>query len=484
MSLQGLFTNEGLAKSVEAENNQGFRIKPVSFSVSEEFGDLDASRDLASIKPTWYDGPVSSVVKIDDNTIQINCNIPANADTDPRYTREVYLFAEDFSTGDEYLLAFCQPTTELTYDPEGELKIRLQLKIANIDLASLYEFNYTQATELSDHNDDHNAHPALQTIFNKAGIYSSFATNKYNGQQYDGFPAKAPAVQNRDAVYFDTVNNRYDLALAIEGDPRRYAVGFYDAANDVVVYGGIIDYPHTVSPFTPIYLSDAVLGGSSTSPTGVQLGYTLPNNKMFVGADLAQITQNQDFDGDVTINLQPPNVRELTLRDADGVKWDIKIDDEGLLYTVPNSVRDEDALFRIPKIDLSSAQLMVKTDGELIVVSPPSNPSAISDEFYYLESPSGVAWKLTVNVANVLVTQAYMNAFLIKSENSNHFAVRHTDTLNALTYLEVFDSSNLPEMPFEIEGLLPQCFYNNGTAVRPIFFDGANWRYFADNTIV
>jgi hypothetical protein len=166
------------------------------------------------------------------------------------------------------------------------------------------------------------------------------------------------------------------------------------------------------------------------------------------------------------------------------VKWDIKITDEGLLYTVPDSVRDEDALFRIPKIDLSSAQLKVKIDGELIVVSPPSSPGAISDEYYYLESPSGVAWKLTVNVANELVTQAYMNAFLIRSENSNHFAVRHTDTLNALTYLEVFDSSNLPAMPFEIEGLLPQCFYNNGTAVRPIFFDGANWRYFADNTIV
>jgi hypothetical protein len=484
MSLQGLFTNEGLAKSVEAENNQGFRIKPTSFAVSEEFGDLISSRDLSSVKPTWYSGLISSVVKIDDNTIQINCNIPANVDTSPRYTREVYLFANDFSTGDEYLLAFCQPTAELTYDPEGELKIRLQLKIANIDLASLYEFHYTQATELGDHNNDHNAHPALQTIFNKAGIYSSSATNKYNGQQYDGFPAKAPAVQNRDAVYFDTINNRYDLAIAIDGDPRRYAIGFYDSANDVVVYGGIIEYPHTLLPYTAIYLSDTIAGASGTSPTGVLLGYSLPNNKIFVGADLSSATQSQDFDGDVTVNLRPPNIRELTLVDDNGVKWDVKIGDDGLLYTVPDSIREPDALFRIPKIDLSSAQLKVKVDGELIVVSPPSNPSSMSDEYYYLESPSGISWKLTVNVANELITQAYMNAFLIRSERSNHFAVRHTDTLNALTYLEVFDSSNLPAMPFEIEGLLPQCFYNNGTDTRPIFFDGSSWRYFSDNTIV
>lgn len=487
MALQGLFTNEGLAKSIEAENNEGFRIRPISFSVSEVAGVLDANRDLASINPTWYQGPVSSVVKIDDNTIQINCNIPAGSDTVPRFTKEVYLYALDFNTSVEYLLAFSQPSSELTYDPDGELRLRLQLKIANIDLANLYEFNYTQATEISDHNNDLNAHPLIQSAMNKAGIYMQSGVNKFNGQNYDGFPAKSPSVLHLNAVYFDTINNRYDRAIAILGDDRRFAIGFYDSINDVVVYSGVIDYPHTVSPFTPVYLSDTLLGGSGTSPTDVVLGYTLPNNKMLVGATIQQTSDSQDFDGDLTINLRPPVVRELTIQDTDGVKWDVKITNEGLLYTVPYSVRDADALFRIPKIDLSSAQLIVKTNGELKVEAPPSTPGLISDEFYYLEAPNGISWKLTVNIANYIVTQSYLNAFLVRSENVGHFAVKQTDQDHAMVYIQVYDSTSLPVTPPvspEITGMLPNCMYNNGTVKRPIFWDGGNWRYYADNTIV
>ena len=149
---------------------------------------------------------------------------------------------------------------------------------------------------------------------NKAGIYVIQGDNKFNGQNFDGFPALAPSVQHRNAVYFDSVNNRYDRAIAGFSDDRQYAVGFYDSHNNVIVYSGIMDYPHTVAPFTPVYLSSTTLGGSSTSPTDIQLGITLPNNKLLVGANNVQVSDTQDFDGDLTINLKPPVVRELTLK--------------------------------------------------------------------------------------------------------------------------------------------------------------------------
>ena len=163
------------------------------------------------------------------------------------------------------------------------------------------------------------------------------------------------------------------------------------------------------------------------------------------------------------------------------------IDDDGLLYTVPNSVRDADPLFRIPKIDLSSAQIKVKTNGELVVIAPPSDPSAIADEYYYLQSPGGIYWKLTVNVQNYIVTQAYLNAFLVRSENVGHFAVKQTDPTHALVYMQVYNAASLPAtLPgdFELIGMLPFVFYDNGTTKRPIYHNGTSWLYVHDNSVV
>lgn len=487
MSLQGLFTHEGITKSVEAENNEGFRIRPIAFAVSEDRGILDPNRSTDSLMPLWYRGPISSVTVIEvdgSKTLQFNCNIPAGVATDPKYTKEIYLFAVDSNTETEYLLALSQPSTELTYDPEGELRLRLQLKINNIDISTLYDFYYTQATEIEDHNLDPNAHPSIQRVMNKAGIYVQQGQNAFNGQNFDGFPAKAPTVTHGSVVYWDAFNNRYDLAID-NGTDKKYGIGFYDSLRDIVIYGGVMDYPHTLAPYTPIYLSTSVLGGSSSAPSSTQIGTTLPNNKIFVGSKFQQATDSQDFDGDMTVNLSPPVVRELTLKDENGINWDVKITDEGLLYTVPNSIRDADPIFRIPKIDLSSAQLKVKPDGELIVVSPPTDVG-ISDEFYYIASPSGINWKLTVDVQNNLITQAYLNAFTIRSERQYHFMVRQTDIDHALTYTQVYDGDSLPEsIPEAFGKILPFCFYDNGSSIRPIFWDGVDsWRYFHDNSVV
>jgi hypothetical protein len=250
----------------------------------------------------------------------------------------------------------------------------------------------------------------------------------------------------------------------------------------VVVYKGIIDYPHTLAPFTKIYLSQTIPGGTGIAPSAITMGFTLPNNKMMVAVSIDQASESVNFDGDFSITLIPPLLRELTLEDGNGIKWDVKVSNLGLLYTVPNSIRNPDPLFRIPKLDLSSAQLTVNNDGVLEVNSPPLTPGLTSDEFFYIADDNGIAWKLSVNLDNEIVTQSYQNAFTVRSEEREHFIVKQTDTLHALTYNQVYNEDSLPDTPPEFTGLLPYCFYYNGSVNRPIYHDGLVWRYVSDNT--
>jgi hypothetical protein len=474
MSTQGLITNQGIDESIKAQNNEGFKLTVTGFAVSEIVGDFLQSRDINSINTVWYSGLISSVVRIDNNVLQFNCNIPAETVLDPKFVREVYLFSED-ELNNQYLLAFGQPSNELVYDPEGELRIRMQIKLDNINIADLYEFKYTQATEIEDHNNDPNAHPFILNNINKAGIYTTALENRFNGQNYDGFPTISPNVNNRNVVYFDSINNRYDNALVDIGNPSTFALGFYDAVRNIVISNGIFDFPHGFQPYTDIYLSTGFAGTVTTAPTRVKVGYTLPNNRIFVSISIQESAAEANPDGDFFINIIPPIIRELTLEDSNGIAWDVTVGDDGLLTTTPNSIRNPDTLFRIPKIDLSFAQLIVQTDGTLTVVSPPIDNSIAVEEFYYLESPNGTAWKLTVDLSNILTTVSFQNIFLVRSENTNHFAVKQTSITHALTYIQIYDPTTLPLSPPLVNGLLPLCFYNDSGNIAPIYWDGSQW---------
>lgn len=482
---QGILTTEGLNKAIEASNNDGWYIKPLSFGVSELVGSLVPSRDYASVLSQWYQGSIASVVKISANLLQFNCIIPANADTIPRFTKEVYIYGID-NLSQPYLLGVAQPSNDLVYDPEGELRIRIQIKIDNLDISNLFSFEYTQATEVSDHNNDLNAHPPIQTALNKAGIFTQLSQRTYNGQGFDQFPIKSVSVVDKTAVYYDTVNQRYDVAIDDGLFPqKRNAVGVYIASKDVVVYKGIIDYPHSLPPYTKLYLSSLLAGQFSASPSTVIIGHTLPDSKLYVDIffdDLGQL--EQDPDGDTNVKLIPPTIKELTLVDTNLVKWDVKVDAFGTLYTEPNSTREPNEIFRIPKTNLSFAQIRVDTDGVLLVESPPSNPTAVIDEFFYLEDPNGIAWKITVDNTNAIVMKVHENIFSVQSENAYHFVVKQTDTEHALTYTQVYDALTLPSTPPVYAGTLPFCFYDNGVDKRLIFHDGSSWKYVHDNSAV
>jgi hypothetical protein len=482
MAVVGILTNLGISKSIDLANEEGFQIIPYRFAVTESIGDLLPTRDLASMLPQWYQGFISSAIKLNDTTVQLACNIPAELTPDPRFTKEIYIIAKDQFDND-FLLALAQPTTELTYDPDGELRIRIQITLDNVQIGDLYTFIYTQATEIQDHNNDPNAHPAIQQAMNKAGIFVQQIQNRFTGQNFIAFAPRALDVITGLAVFYNSLTVRYERGLAFDSF-RKNVVGLYDTINNTVVTSGVFDFVHSLPAYTPIYLSSTSNGGLTTNRTDVQVAIALPTNKIFINVKLIEEDVVESPDGDFTINLVPEQLRLLTLQDANGINWDVEVDDDGNLVTIPNSLRQPDSLFRVSKPDFSFAQLIVKTDGELIVESPPLVSGLEINDSFYLASPNGLGYRLKVLTNNTVVTEPFLNTFLIRSENSNHFAVRQVSGDFALTYIQNFASNTLPSTPPEVTGLSPFCMYFDGTNFRPIFWDGGNWRYFSNNNIV
>ena len=161
-----LILNQGIGKAIEAQNNQGFNILLPSFGVSEIPGTLDINRTTPNTE--WFKTTVTTALKIDDNTIQLTCVIPPNATdrqtnlpvTGPREIAEVYVYGLD-QNSDEFLFSLSKPEFVEMYDPQGSYELRIQLKILNVTVDSVYRFEYTQAQEIALHDESPIAHPGL-----------------------------------------------------------------------------------------------------------------------------------------------------------------------------------------------------------------------------------------------------------------------------------------------------------------------------------
>lgn len=288
MAINSILTNDGVGRTIIAMNEEGFFIKLKKFSVSETAGTLDKTKTDVDKNPEWYEALISSGQKIDDNTIEVICNIPPGVVdlitglpvSGTKYVREIYITAED-QLANEFLLAIGQPDPEAIYIDSGALTFRLQISILNVDVNAVYQFAYTQAAEISDHNIDPLAHPPLQDAMNDAGIYVQQFQHKFSGQTFDRFPAVNASVGDKEAVYFDTGAAEYDEALA-DGSDAQQAVGMYLADEEKVVFNGIIDYPHAWQPYTNLFLSTTNAGEISTTGSPTWMGYALPNNKIFL----------------------------------------------------------------------------------------------------------------------------------------------------------------------------------------------------------
>jgi hypothetical protein len=481
MIYQGIVTNEGLSKSIDVANNEGFQLTPYKFAVSEFIGDFDASRDINSLETTWYEGSISSFIKIDGSTIQFNCNIPAGTSPVPRFTKEVYVIATDGV--DDFLLCFAQPTVELTYDPEAELRVRIQFKINNIEVADLYTFSYTQATEISDHNADVNAHPAIQEALKDFGIYVN-SPNSFNGQYIDRFPVLGPSVTNNRAVYWSTITNRYELALAT--DPiAKNAIGVYVESRNTVVFGGVTQFTNGSPAYTKVYLSTLSPGLLTLSPSDTIIGYTLPNNRLLIDIEVAvNVLEIVDPDGNKAVQLTPPLDRELVLIDANDVTWEVTVANDGILST-STTIKDITPVFKLTKPNLAFGQLKVNTDGSLFIEAPPIDNSILADDFYYIKSPDGTFWKMTLNLSNQVVMTTVNNTYSVIADNGAIlFDVEQVDQYKAVQGASLIPVAELPS-PLYAQGLNSKWafadFGNN--IIQPVYWDGSTWQVYGSGVI-
>lgn len=280
MALNSIILNDGMSQSIIAQNERGFFIKVKSFGVSEIAGALDPTRTTPNTE--WYSGLIAYGQKINDNTIEVMCTIPPSAISTNKNVEELYLYGEDMS-GTEFLLVLAHPDPVALYTPTSELSFRLQVTIQNLNVSSVYQFIYTQAQEIAEHNLDINAHQPIQTILNQHGIYTSEINRLWNGQFVDNFVSDKmdTPVSNMEAVYWHSGDNKYKQGVA-DGSSAQDILGIYIEGKEVIVSGGIIDYPHSLAPFTNMYLSTTIAGEITDTYSQIMIGYVLPDNKLFI----------------------------------------------------------------------------------------------------------------------------------------------------------------------------------------------------------
>jgi hypothetical protein len=289
MSVQGIFTNIGIEKSREALNSEGFKIFPTGFKVSstESAATIAELASLTAVNgDVWYSGDISATFEVDYNSVKIVIEIPPEAVLDQRDVAEVYLMAEDVNQN-EFILAVGKPTNTNLYNPAGSTTLRLQIKLLNNDLSSILQFNYTQAQEISIHNEDANAHAGLRAALKKGGIYELSGDHTFHGQSFDefatggdgrslfaGLPDKYLVFLDTDDVYKPALNNG-TLQSRVAGILVKGLDQGANPVNDQVVTSGFIDMYHGFPYGTPLFLSKTTLGGLTDEENDRPVGMAL-----------------------------------------------------------------------------------------------------------------------------------------------------------------------------------------------------------------
>jgi hypothetical protein len=266
-----LVTTEGLSKMMEAAGNEGWYIFPTKFSVSSTKGAFDASRTESSMEPTWFEAPISTRTVVQPHSIVFTLSIPPDSASILSTVKEVYIMAEDM-LGADFLLAIAQPSAEegMVYDPEGQLTFKLTITVQSLDLYRLFQFHYTQATEISEHNDDPHAHPELQHAMVKAGIFVQESDFRYEGQIWDEFAEIEEGLTHGTLVVRHS-DGVYRAALASGSEPACVGMLYkYKFATpwqpDHYYTPGMMVYPSTPNDHTYVCINGGESSASGSEP--------------------------------------------------------------------------------------------------------------------------------------------------------------------------------------------------------------------------
>jgi hypothetical protein len=173
----------------------------------------------------------------------------------------------------QFLLSIGQPSGALPYDPNaGAVRLFPTIRLASVDTVDLFQFNYTQAGEISDHNDDINAHPE---VLGKTLI---------RNVTFDA------AVDNLEAVYLNTDGNFYP-ALA-DGTIKEQNFAGVRQGN-LIVFKGRVDAPaHGLTVGSQLFLSSTIAGDLTTTMSNLLVGLVLDADTLLIDRTLAGATIN------------------------------------------------------------------------------------------------------------------------------------------------------------------------------------------------
>lgn len=309
------------------------------------------------------------------------------------------------------------------------------------------------------------------------GGRESFEERALSGQFVEHNPVIDPAIVTNAVVYWNELNARYEAALS--GDPVASLVqGYYIYDRNVIVTDGLAPFNHSSDPFTTVYLSDAIAGEITFAPSQVIIGHTHANNKLHIDIAFNEDVTDEpgSLDGNQSIILKPQISYELVLEDTNNVKWKAIIDDDGNLSS-EITTDDVSGEFKITKPDLSFGEIKVGTDGVFFVVSPPTNPSAPINDYYYILSPDETHWKFTISLSDEIVMTTFDNKFSVVADNGKTlFEVQQTDQYTAVQGASIYTLDNLPASPSFVTDTAKWAFLNLGfDIIVPIFWDGEKW---------
>lgn len=324
-----------------------------------------------------------------------------------------------------------------------------------------------------------NIQRAVNSLFDTTG-----ATETTNGTNYPGVPAFT--ITNGDS--HETALTKLAMFLNTNVVPEPIAatssVGVSTTASSRA------DHTHEGVHSLGVFGDVTKLTGDVDLEAGTDISLTRVGQRIRIdntgGGGGGGGGLSTDANGNATLTLRP-DLQTFILQSPDTTKWLIAPNNLGVLVATSGASGTVTTL-KVTKPDTSEAAFAIANTGIISVVSPPPGGETLNDNFY-IASPDGTAWHLGVNNSNVIVmsnTTTAANYFRVISDTGT--VLFQTQEINgaAINYFPIFDAVSIPvavDVP-TIAGNLPIAFYDSGANTRLMYFDGTNWRYVFDNSII
>lgn len=188
----------------------------------------------------------------------------------------------------EFLYAIAQFDTPIPYIANsGNYTLRPSLVTANTADPNLFQFFYTQATDVNSHNLNPEAHPLIQDALNKAGVFVQLSEHDYVGQSFDEIPVFESGANTENAIVYVKANGKYEKALANGTISEINTIGVVKDEIVKTLQGFFNIGTHGFPVGSLVYLSNTVAGAFTTTATTCKLGIVVSATTVYLDKPLA-----------------------------------------------------------------------------------------------------------------------------------------------------------------------------------------------------